>query len=85
MTKHRYPTHRNCTYILPGKSYPEGREKWMRERTHGCWCSAWKLNDGQWRIWRLGRWCKPKPGELRSTEREPPNSVLGDTAADKTL
>lgn len=60
--------------ILPGKSWPDGREKWMRERTHGCWCSSWRqLPNGEWRIWRLGRWCKPKPGELRSTEREPPN------------
>jgi len=68
----RHPTHRDCTYILPSRSHPEASQKWLREKTHCCWCSAWKLMDnGQWRIWRDGDWCKPKPGELRSTEHGP--------------
>jgi len=64
--------HLNCTYILPGRSFPEGRERWMRERTHGCWCSAWKLlANGQYRIWRCGAWRKPKSGEVRRSRRAP--------------
>lgn len=40
-------------------------------RTHGCWCSSWKLMaDDSWRIWRKGRWLRPKSGEVRMTERE---------------
>ena len=71
----KFPTHLNCSYILPGKANPDGREQWMRERTHGCWCSAWKITDeGAWLIWRNGQWCKPKRGELRMTDREPPNA-----------
>ena len=66
-------SHLNCTFILPGKSYPDSPKKWLQERTHGCWCSAWKLlPNGEWRIWRKSRWCRPKPGELRRTNKTPP-------------
>jgi hypothetical protein len=76
----RYPIHYNCTYILPGKLRPEAPVKWMRERTHGCCCSAWRMTANGLRIWRSGAWRKPKPGELRSTEREPPNSGIDPTS-----
>lgn len=67
----KIPSHRNCTYILPGKSFAGSPFKWMQERTHGCWCSSWKLMaDDSWRIWRKGRWLRPKSGEVRMTERE---------------
>ena len=46
--------HRNCTIL--SVSAPQ----WCREQTHGCGCSAWKLDeDGQWRVWRDGQWRKP--------------------------
>lgn len=63
--------HRNCSHILPGRSFPEAEDQWLRERTHGCWCSSWKEIDGKMHIWREGEWQKPKPGELRRiTEKE---------------
>ena len=58
--------HRNCTVIMPSLHIsPFLTGKQWKERTHGCWCSSWKqLDNEEMRIWRLGRWCKPKKGEL---------------------
>ena len=65
--------HRNCTAILPAvkrKEIDELFPAWMRERTHGCWCSAWKLDeDGQWWVWRDRQWCKPNKGEMTKWQR----------------
>ena len=62
--------HRNCTAILPVSTkrklvnhpnVPIG----YRERTHGCWCSAWKRDkNGQWWVWRRDGWCKPSRGSM---------------------
>ena len=62
--------HRNCTYILPGRSYPKSKARVLRERTHGCWCSSWREIPGGFQIWRDGKWAKPKAGELRRKSRE---------------
>lgn len=62
-------SHRNCTVILPGRPAPEAPKRWMRERTHGCWCSAWReLKNGELRVWRRGAWRKPCKGELRNVK-----------------
>lgn len=69
----KYPFHRNCTYILPGRSYPDATDKMFRERTHGCWCSSWKkTTDGKWKQWRNGKWATPKTGEVLYTTTKPP-------------
>lgn len=75
--KPRWFAHRRCTYILDGRPslsvasdprYP----RFLRERTHGCWCSSWKLiDDGTWRVWRRGRWVRPKHREVYSPKRGP--------------
>jgi hypothetical protein len=61
-------SHRNCTWILPDGHQWTNRDclpKWVQKRTHGCWCSSWRLlKNGEWRIWRDGAYRKPKPGEL---------------------
>lgn len=72
-----WPTHRGCTYILRGKSYSWAKAKWLRERTHGCWCSAWRETPRGLLVWRRGAWRKPEPGELRSTTRPPPELETG--------
>lgn len=59
------PGHKNCTLILDAKfEWPETCPAWMRERTHGCWCSAWKLTEEGMMIWRENMWQKPKKGEI---------------------
>lgn len=66
--------HRNCTFILPaiaGHELPKGSPAWWRERTHGCWCSSWRLTSRGWRVRRKGRWAKPRPGELRRHKARP--------------
>lgn len=67
--------HHRCTLILPSLTAAQLRElhpgrvpRWMRERTHGCWCSSWRLTQMGFRIWRRGSWRKPKPGELLQSE-----------------
>ena len=70
----RYPYHWICTKIEPvSKSLQErvlkspNAPKWMRERTHGCWCSAWKQKeDGTFLHWRDGRWQEPIRGSIKS-------------------
>ncbi len=66
------PTHHRCTYILPSNmaAHVAAKDiaslpKWMTSRTHGCWCSSWKLTGDGWRVWRKGRWLRPKPRELQ--------------------
>lgn len=66
-----YLCHRNCTYILPGRSIPDAKQKWLREKTHGCWCSSWKMTENGLRIWKNGRWSKPSKGELRHSKNPP--------------
>ena len=65
--------HLNCTYIMPSRLRKRATDpRWLRERTHGCWCSSWKLlKNGEYRIWRRGAWRKPKPGEVRRSRRAP--------------
>ncbi len=68
----KVPGHRNCTLILPAPSasqLPTAAPRWMFERTHGCWCSGWRMTRNGMRVWRCGAWCKPKPGELRWHDR----------------
>jgi len=60
-------SHRNCTVILPGSSYPNAKEQWRRERTHGCWCSSWRLDQGEYKIWKNDQWETPSKGELRKS------------------
>lgn len=65
----RYLYHFVCTAILPSiprDKLPEQCPRWWRERTHGCWCSAWRMTRNGLRVWRGGRWAKPKPGEVKS-------------------
>ncbi len=58
-------SHRNCSEILPARSFPLGATQWLRERTHGCWCSAWSLTqEGEWLIWTDAGWTQPKKGEI---------------------
>lgn len=69
VTEKRF-SHRNCSFILPGRvegrqMYVEGLPQHVRERTHGCWCSSWRMSRNGLRIWRRGAWRKPKSGELR--------------------
>lgn len=73
-------SHRNCTFILDERPKPfgprvhpylrRGFPRFLRERTHGCWCSSWRLTRNGMRIWRRGAWRKPKPGELRRVKGE---------------
>lgn len=69
--------HLNCTYILPSPARTKFRKnpktpRCYRERTHGCWCSSWRLlKNGEYRVWRRGAWRKPKPGEVRRSRRAP--------------
>lgn len=61
--------HFNCSLILPGEmrrvSFGQASPPWWAGRTHGCWCSSWRLTKNGFRIWRRGAYRKPKPGELR--------------------
>jgi hypothetical protein len=64
--------HRGCTLILPSLSateLPKDAPRWMRERTHGCWCSGWRATTRGLRIWRRGGWRKPEPGEVRRVKK----------------
>jgi hypothetical protein len=61
-------SHLNCSLILPGRSLAGAKQQWLRERTHGCWCSSWRVVNGEYMIWRDERWQKPKPGELRRSK-----------------
>ena len=63
--------HRRCTLIMPGS--PTAHETLSKvdpklyppDRTHGCWCSFWKLlGERDIRVWRKGRWLRPKPREV---------------------
>lgn len=63
--------HHSCTFILPaltrqnvGARTWKKLPRWMREQTHGCWCSAWRLTERGWRVWRRGRWSIPRPSEI---------------------
>ena len=75
--------HRNCTFILPSRIWPATEDRlsakdpqyrWMLEATHGCWCSAWKVElDGsvlKWSDERLA-WEVPKPWEHYLTTNDP--------------
>lgn len=65
------PYHQHCTVMFPklDRLMSKGAPKWITERTHSCWCSAWRLmRDETWRVWRKGRWVKPLPGEIRCCE-----------------
>ena len=60
--------HRACTFILPdGRKHPwpAMAPRFLRERTHGCWCSSWRLTRNGLRVWRRGAWRKALPGDLR--------------------
>lgn len=67
--KTQHFSHRACTFILPDgeHNHPPGRPapRWLLERTHGCWCSSWKMTRNGLRIRRRGSWRKANPGELR--------------------
>jgi len=62
-------SHRACTFIIPDAKLPRpptaGAPRFLRERTHGCWCASWRMTRNGLRVWRRGSWRKPKPGELR--------------------
>lgn len=63
----KHYSHRNCTFILPNDN--RGLSSiYTPKRTHGCWCSAWRLTRNGMRIWRRGAWRKAKPGELRQVK-----------------
>lgn len=68
-------SHRACTFIMPdvsrrarsarGDPYPTDMPQYMRDRTHGCWCSSWRMTEHSGLlVWRRGAWRRPKPGEL---------------------
>jgi hypothetical protein len=58
-------SHRGCTILL-SSGYGSTAAVLPADRTHGCWCSSWKLlPDGTWRQWRRGRWCRPVAGDVR--------------------
>lgn len=58
--------HRNCTEIMPATPLvaPVGFPGWWSERTHGCWCSAWRMTKAGLRVRRHGRWAVPNRGEV---------------------
>lgn len=59
--------HKGCTVICAdtGRAWPRTAPKFIRERTHGCWCSSWRLTRNGLRVWRQGRWQKPRPREVQ--------------------
>jgi hypothetical protein len=63
--------HSACTFILPSLSAafaPKNAPRWMTERTHGCWCSSWRMTRNGLRVWRRGAWRKPKRGEVHKVK-----------------
>lgn len=70
MTPFRYLYHHGCTAILPSVSAvhaPPNAPQWMREQTHGCWCSAWRIgHGGRFMVYRRGGWREPARGEVKS-------------------
>ena len=66
----RYPYHFACTKILPSPKRETISPKapvWMREATHGCYCSAWKQQeDGTFLHWRDNEWQQPRRGAIKS-------------------
>lgn len=69
----KYPTHRNCTWLIKARCYLSSPEKVLRENTHRCWCSGWKQRkDGSFLHFRKGKWLVPLKGDLRMTTRPPP-------------
>ena len=65
----RYLYHHNCSAITLSRPYPiDGLTPALRERTHICCCSAWRVEalDGSLAVWRAGGWREPGRGEVKS-------------------
>lgn len=81
----RYLYHHACTAILPSldaRHLPPDAPRWMREQTHGCYCSAWLINaDGSLAVWRGGAWQAPSRGEVKSKATTREDAPLGAVEA----
>jgi len=70
----RYLYHHGCAAITLSRPYPlDALPVALRERTHVCCCSAWRIAaDGSLAVWRVGAWREPVRGEVKSKacERE---------------
>lgn len=65
---YRYLYHHGCAAITLSRPYPlDALPVALRERTHVCCCSAWRIAaDGTLAVWRSGAWQAPTRGEVKS-------------------
>lgn len=79
----RYLYHHGCSAITLSRPYPiDGLTPALRERTHICCCSAWRVAaDGSLAVWRGGRWAKPTRGEVKSKATDFALAPLGAVEA----